>query len=163
MKQVFLVVSLIFLALPASGRTKTREVDLRVNGVGSKTRYAIVIRKLGKPSRTKTEKSKAGETCSGLAETDVTLIYPGLEIRLLGYGRGRPRVFSIEVTSKRWLTSGIHIGADIKDVRNKFGKPDQPANESNQTLHYVTKDAGRVDFYFQNNKLVRVEMEETNC
>ena len=152
--------------LSVLGQKKWREVDLRINGIGSGTSYSTVIKKLGKPLRTETEKIKASLACSGSAETHLTLVYSGLEITLLGDGRGRNLdVYSIEVTSKKWVASGITLGASIKDVRAKFGEPNEQANESNQTILYYNTNGnlGGVNFYFQNNKLVKVGMTEALC
>lgn len=89
MKKPLFLVLLIFLTLSAFGQKKLTEIDLRVNGIGSGTSYLTVVRKLGKPIRRKTEKVKASLACSNSAETHLTLFYYGLEITLLGDGKGR--------------------------------------------------------------------------
>ena len=152
-------------ALPVFGQ-KYREVDLRVNGVGSGTSYATVVRKFGKPLRSQKEKFTADDACSGSAETHLTLFYSGLEITLLGDGRGRNlEVYSIEVASKKWSASGVSLGASAKDVLTKFGKPNSKEEKPGEIVYYyVTKgNLGTVRFYFRNNKLVRVGMTETLC
>jgi len=166
MKLFLFFVVLVFSTLPAFGQTKWREVDLRVNGVGSGTSYSTVVRKLGKPLRSKKERLAADSACSGEAETHLTLFYSGLEITLLGDGKGRDlEVYSMEVTSKKWLASGIGISATANDVLTKFGEPNSKEEKSGETIfYYTTKDnLGGVDFYFRNNRLVRVEMTETLC
>ena len=166
MKLFLFFILFVFFTFPAFGQTKWREVDLRVNGVGSGTSYATVVRKFGKPLRSKKERLAADNACSGEAETHLTLFYSGLEITLLGNGKGRDlEVYSIELTSKKWLASGIGIGATANDILTKFGEPNSKGEESNETsFSYTTKDnLGGVDFYFRDNKLVRVEMTETLC
>jgi len=166
MKPFLFFLLLVFFTLPAFGQKKYREVDLRVSGIGSGTSYSTVVRKLGKPLRSKKERYAADSACSGAAETHLTLFYSGLEITLLGDGRGRNLdVYSIEVTSKKWVASGISIGASIKNILNKFNEPNSKADISGETvLYYVTKEnLGGVNFYFRNNKLVRVAMTETLC
>lgn len=166
MKRFLFFVLLIVLTLPVSGQKKWREVDLHVNGIGSGTSYSTVIRKLGKPRRSKTEKINASLACSGSAETRLILVYTGLEITLLGDGRGRNlSVYSIDVTSQKWIASGISVGASIKEVQAKFGEPNSTAEKSGETiLNYVTKaNLGGVNFYFRNNKLIKVTMTETLC
>ena len=166
MKLFLFFVLLVFLTLPVFGQKKLTEIDLRVNGIGSGTSYSTVIRKLGKPTRRKTEKIKASSACSNSAETHLTLFYSGLKITLLGDGRGRNLdVYSIEVTLPKWKASGISIGANINDVETKFGEPNSKADISGETvLYYVTKEnLGGVNFYFRNNKLVRVRVNETLC
>jgi hypothetical protein len=60
------------------------------------------------------------------------------------------------------IAPGIRIGAALKDVRATFGKPLDGADES--TISYTTKDnLGTANFYFRNNKLVKVTMSETLC
>lgn len=158
----FFLVSLF----PVSAQKTLREVDLRVNGIGSGTSYATVVRKLGKPLRSKKERFAAENACSGLPETHLTLFYSGLEITLLGDGRGRNLdVYSVEVTSKQWVASGVSIGANVEDVLTKFGEQNSKAAGSGETIfYYVTKEnLGWVNFYFRNNKLVKVRMTETLC
>jgi hypothetical protein len=166
MKPFLFLILLVFLTLPVLAQKKLSEIDLRVNGIGSGTSYSTVVKKLGKPLRSEKERFAADSACSGEAETHLTLFYSGLKITLLGDGRGRnPDVYSIEVTSKRWLASGVSVGANVKDVVAKFGEPNSKADISGETvLYYVTKEnLGRVNFYFRNNKLVRVAMTETLC
>jgi len=166
MKPFLSLVLLVVFTLPTFGQKKWREVDLRVNGIGSGTSYSTVVRKLGKPLRSKKERLAANSACSGSAETHLTLFYSGLEVTLLGDGRGRKlEVYSMEVTSKKWSASGVGIGADAQDVLTKFGEPNSKEEESGETIfYYTTKDnLGGVDFHFRNNKLVKVEMTETLC
>ncbi len=166
MKQFLLFILPIIFTLSISGQKKLREVNLRINGIGSGTSYSAVIRKLGKPIRSETEKINASSACSNSAETHLTLFYSGLKITLLGDGKGRDLdVYSIRVTTRKWLASGIKIGANMKAVQARFGKPNSNAEQSGETtLYYVTKgNVGGVNFYFQNNKLVKVEMTETLC
>lgn len=166
MKPIWFLILFIFLTLPVFGLKQLREIDLRVNSIGSGTSYSTVIRKLGKPLRSETKKYKASEACSNSAETHLTLFYSGLEITLLGDGRGRNLdVYSIEVTSPKWLASSLSIGADAKDVIVKFGEPNSKAENSYETIfYYVTKgNLGGVNFHFQKNKLIKVTMAETLC
>jgi hypothetical protein len=166
MKQITSFVLLAFLSHSICGQENLREVDLRVSGIGSGTPYPTVIRNLGKPPQRKATRTNASLSCSGAAETDVTLLYAGLQISLLGDGRGRNlTVYSIEVSSPKWMVSGVRIGASMEDVENKFGRPISKAQESGETIfHYVTKgNLGMVNFHFRNNKLVKVAMTETLC
>lgn len=150
--------------LPVSPAKKSRDINFRINGVGFGTSYSTVIKKLGKPQRTKTEKIKASESCSNSAETYLTLFYPGLEITLLGYGR-KPHlnITSVELTSPNWKASGVSIGSDIKDVLNKFGEPVLRSADEAFFYYFNSVNLGRVNFNFENNKLVSVSMSETLC
>jgi hypothetical protein len=164
----FLFLTLFFFAVlfSAFGQEKLCEIDLRVKGVGSGTSYSTVVRKFGKPQRSKTPKFKASKACSNSAETHLTLYYSGLEITLLGDGRGSNLdVYSIQINSKRWIVSGISLGADIKEIERRFGTPDSKAEKNGETIfYYVTKEnLGVVNFYFRNSNLVKVLMTETLC
>jgi hypothetical protein len=166
MKQILFFVLLTFLTLPVLGQKKFNEIDLKINGVGSGATYLKVVKRLGKPLRSKTQRFNQSEACSGKAETHLTLFYSGLKVTLLGVGKGQDlSVYSTEVTSKKWDVSGIRIGTNIKDIIAKFGAPTEQAERSKETiLYYVTKDnLGTINFHFQNNKLVKARMTETLC
>jgi ribose 5-phosphate isomerase len=80
MKQLLFFVLMLFLASSVAAQREWREVDLKINGVGSGTSYSTVIRKFGKPKRTKSEKVSASLACSNQTETHLTLNYSGLVI-----------------------------------------------------------------------------------
>lgn len=166
MKQLFFLILLGSSTLSISGQNNFREIDLRVQGLGSGTSYANVVRKLGRPLRRVTKKYKASEACSGSAETHLSLLYSGMEITLLGDGRGRNlAVYSIEVTSGLWSANGVRIGADARDVVAKFGEPNSKTEKIGETIfHYVTEgNMGGVNFHFRNGRLSKVRMTETLC
>ena len=75
------------------------------------------------------------------------------------------QVYSMEVTSKEWLASGVRLGADISKVRKRFGKPvSQEEVGGKITYYYVTQEnLGGVNFEFEDHKLVRIRMNETLC
>ncbi len=166
MKTIMTLVLTIFLTTPIFGQENPREVDLRINGVGSGTSHAVVVRQLGKALRSKTVKLRATDSCSGSAETHLTLFYSGLELTLLGDGRGRKlAVYSIEVSSPKWVASGVPMGAEVTEVLTKFGQPINKEEQSGESIyHYVTKGSlGGVTFHFRDNKLSRVIMTEALC
>lgn len=156
MKRFIFLVLLICFTLPVLGQKKLREIDLRINGIGSGTSYSAAIRKLGKPLQSKTTKFKASDACSAKVETHLTINYSGLEITFLGSGRGHNlSAYRIEINSPKWIVSGIKIGAEPKDVQTRFGEPNSKAENIGETVfYYVMKDnLGVVNFYFQSNKL----------
>ena len=160
MKSFLFFSLLVFFTFSTPGQ-KYREVDLRVNGIGSGSSYAAVIERFGKPSRNEREKYAADSACSSVAETHLTLFYPGLKIMLLGDGKGRDlKVYAIEVKSRRWSASGISIGDDAKTIAAKFGDPNSKEKNSDEMVYdYVTKsNAGGISFRFRNNKLIKIEM-----
>jgi len=74
----------------------------------------------------------------------------------------------MNLTSLKWLiASDIRIGVSIENVRAKFGQPNYSEDSEDfdkDILDYVTKEnLGLVNFYFRNNKLIRLEMAETLC
>ena len=166
MRLHLLVILLLLLVTCVTAQKNLREVSLRINGVGNGTSYSTVLKKLGRPSKRKTEKVRPSEACSNLAETHLTLFYPGLEIALLGDGRGRKLdVYRIDVTAKKWSASGIRIGANSKTLVAKFRRPNSEAEISGEhVFYYVTPgNTGGVNFYFRNSRLVRILMNETLC
>lgn len=166
MKQLLSFVLLLFLMPPVLGQQNLREVNLQVDGIGSGTPYSTVSRKLGKPLRRKATRTTASLSCSGSAETHLTLFYSGLQISLLGDGRGHNlKVYSIKVSSPKWTASGVSIGASMEEVSDKLGEPSSKAEESGETIfYYVTRgNLGTVNFHFRNHKLVKVAMTETLC
>lgn len=165
-KYIGILVLSLLIKLPATGQERLREVNLRVNGIGSGSSYTTVIKKFGSPSYRVTEKYDATESCSNMPETHLTLKYPGLEVTLLGDGKGRKmQVYSMKVRSKKWLASGVRLGTDPSDVRKRFGKPvSQAIGDGTLTYYYVTPgNVGGVNFEFKNRKLVRIRMNETLC
>jgi hypothetical protein len=150
--------------LSASAQNKWREVDLKINGIGSGTSYSTVIKKIGKPLRTRED---GFDECGGGYLK--TLVYNGLKIQFLSDEKKRNyTVISMNLTSLKWLiASDIRIGVSIENVRAKFGQPNYSEDSEDfdkDILDYVTKEnLGLVNFYFRNNKLIRVEMAETLC
>lgn len=163
MKQLLFSVVLALSWLPTT--SLAGEVDLKIKGVGLDTSYSTVIRQLGKPLR-KQQRKSLDDPCFDSPVTFMTLRYSGLIIGLLGDGNGRNfKVTSIEVTSSKWsVASEISVGADVKDVRARFGQPSRTEKESGlQLLHYVHKGDGGATFYFRANKLVKVAWNLSSC
>jgi hypothetical protein len=150
--------------LSASAQNKWREVDLKINGIGSGTSYSTVIKKIGKPLRTRED---GFDECGGGYLK--TLFYNGWKIQFLSDEKKRNyTVISMNLTSPKWLiASDIRIGVSIENVRAEFGQPNSSEDSEDfdkDILDYVTKEnLGLVNFYFRNNKLIRVEMAETLC
>ena len=89
MKPFLFLILVICFTFPVFTQEKSREIDLRLNGIGSGTPYLTVVRKLGKPMRIEKERFAADSSCSGKAEAHLTLFYSGLKITLIGDGSGR--------------------------------------------------------------------------
>ena len=166
MTQFLFLALFFFLTFPVSAEKEPPKIDLRVNGIGAWTPYSTVINKLGKPLRSKTERTPANLSCSGEDETTLTLFYSGLEVNLLGDGKGRSlKVYSFIVTSPKWSASGVNIGADIKQVLVKFGEPDFKKESSKETSFAYSMEGGigAVYFSFRHGKLVSISMDGAPC
>jgi len=152
--------SILFVAFALSITASAQEtIDLQVNGVGVYTSYSTVVQKLGKPLSEK----KGGEFPCGNDET-LTLRYKGLIVRLIEANDGTGFIVgSVSITSAKWSISGVNIGASIKDIQTRFGQSEVETKESGlENLSYGMAE-GFADFYFRNNKLVKVYWEFNIC
>lgn len=148
------------ISLHAQSRSLT-EVDLTVNGIRSGTKLSQIYRRIGKPRGVR---DIGYENCANGVWRVLT--YPGLKIGVISDLRGHDSsVISIEVTSSRWkIAPRLKIGADRAAVRKTFGPPVGSYRPPGNVLDYVTKDdLGLVNFYFHENRLVRILMQETLC
>jgi len=156
--------SLTPLPLPSNPQSKTtliEEIDLRINDIGLGISESKILQRLGKPLQNK--KGEFNECGYGFEKT---FRYSGLGIELLGNDKGRNfTVIAMEVTSPKWLVSGIRVGADAKDVLAKFGEPLEKRTESGvESWSYVNKgNDGFAGFYFRDNKLVKILWESAIC
>ena len=167
MARIELALLLVLLATAtAFAQAGLREVDLTIDGIGSGSPYADLLRKFGIPSKQKIEKGEAGHSCTGEAHTMLTVEYTGLQVVLLGDGNAQGfEIVEMDITSKKWNVSGVRIGDSPASVDKRFGKPNSVEQESGQmTYRYVTPDnLGNVIFEFSNGKLSRMRMAETLC
>lgn len=155
----------ILLAVGANAQA-TRNIDLKVNGVGWNSTYATVTSKLGKPISTKSVRYKASKTCSGEAETLMTLKYSGLTLSLIGDGTGgKLRVYGIDVTDPRWLVSGIRVGADFSGVKGEFGEPRDVTDAEGKTsfLYGGKSEEVEVIVEFTGGKVKKIRLVESLC
>ncbi len=132
--------------------------QLRINEIGLGTPRSTVFRRLGKPLQSK----RTGVFPCG--DLEMTLRYSGLVIKLERDAETRNyNVVSIEITSGKWSVSGISVGANMKDVQEKFKYRYHKTKESGlEGLHYGNGDGG-TSFYFRGNKLVSVNLEYNWC
>lgn len=157
MKQLFLISSLVFAFSFTTAAQET--IDLQVNGVGVYTPYSTVVQKLGKPL---SEKKGGDFPCNEGGA--LTLRYKGLIVKLIEANDGTGFIVgSISITSAEWSISGVNIGASIKDIQTRFGQSEVETKESGlENLSYGMAE-GFADFYFRNNKLVKVYWEFNIC
>ena len=134
-------------------------IKLEVEGVDTGTSYQDVLRQLGKPL---SSKKRGTNPCGG---TKLTLRYSGLTVNLdPDADEQNFIVVLIEVTSPKWeVASGISVGASLEDVRAKFAKSSELRKENG--LDYVSYFVidGYANFYFRNNKLVKINWELNLC
>ncbi len=159
MQRLLLLILFVFPALPLSTSAQAT-LDLKVKGVGVGTTYSTVLKKLGKPLSIK----KGNNFPCNNEEPMLTLRYSGLVIELIqGNNRRHYFVASMKVTSPKWITSGITIGANKKKVRKRFGRSNTLGKEEGlEYLSYYVGD-GYGYFYFRNKKLVKIAWELNIC
>lgn len=173
MKYLFSFMLIGLFAFTASAQ-KFAQADLIVKSVGSGTPYATVIKKLGKPQR----ESELGELDGCTDGRGKTLYYDGFEIDMMGDADGKKQtVLDMKITSSKWLTDkGVKIGDNYKTVMAKYGKTEYEEDfeykEGNvkeltglKSLVYdmKTNGPGGTTFYFQNDRLVKIELKATTC
>ena len=148
-------------------QNRVAEVELRVQGIGLGSSYALVLRQFGRPLANKREKIVDEHEVCGPSYTSLHLSYEGTVIELRGDLRGRNfKVVSMEVTSPELLIApGIKIGMNEKEVRSKLGVPFQERSESGfHILNYATKgNDGGAGFHFVGGRLLKVEWQYTLC
>jgi hypothetical protein len=170
MKTFILIALIIFtfaLSVVAQHNPVAKPLNLNVKGVTYDTTYASVLKLLGKPVKEESTKEYSTE-CMDKPAMFRSMVYNGMEIGLLGDIRGRRlKVYSIEITSAKWKTSGITLGASEADVTAKFGKPRlRVTNDETADVTYeydMLKGYGATTFYFHKNKLIRIAMAEAIC
>ena len=153
---LFLFVFFTFQSVVLAG-----EIELQINGIKLGTSESVTLRKIGKPYEI--TQLEVNECANGFQKT---MKFSGLTIDLLGNDKGKDfEAYSFEVISPKWIVSGIRIGSDKNTLVSKFGEPLEKAEENGlQKWFYVNKgNNGFANFYFQNNKLIRITWESTVC
>lgn len=89
---------------------------LRFNGVGLDSTYGQVVKALGKPS---SETKPRREECIGGREK--TVKYPGASFLFMDSGTKTFKAMSFEVTSPKYVVSGIKVGDTQLTVRRVLG------------------------------------------
>lgn len=120
-------------------------INPRISGLRIGSNYREIVKKLGKPLSDK----RRGEVPCGDAMR--TLVYPGLVLRLEVGGIKPLGLYKIEVSSPKWLVSGLRIGARRSEVLKKFGSEPR-----------FIKD-GYAHFHYKRNRLAKMEWEFNFC
>src|SRR5580765_1156518 len=144
--------------LPTEEVGKSKPIQLNVKDVDIGATTDEVNGKLGKP---KSSQKKGENPCGG---TKLTYLYDGLVVDFEADANDRFTVVAVEVTSQKWeIAPGISIGASTKDVLKKFGRPGFfPDSDPNTSIGYWITDGG-ADFYFRDDRLVKIHWEENLC
>lgn len=164
MKYLFSFMLVGLFAFTATAQ-KSKEVELIVGGIKSETAYSAIVKKFGKPQAE--EDTGLNECTQGYGKK---LVYDGLEINVeRGENDNNYTLLDMKITSSKWLTDkGIKIGATPNQVTAKYGKtkyenvPDDSTGEK-WLLYEMKNGPGSVNFYFKNDRLVRIELRPTLC
>lgn len=164
MKYLFSFMLIGLFAFSATAQ-KIQEVELVVSGIKSETAYSAIVKRLGKP---KSETDTGRNECT--QGQGKKLVYDGLEINVeKGENGNNYALLDMKITSAKWLTDkGIKIGATPNQVTAKYGKT-KYANVSNGSsgekwlLYEMKNGPGTVIFYFENDRLIRIELNPTLC
>jgi hypothetical protein len=158
MQRLLLLLLFVFPAWSLSTSAQAT-LDLKVKGVGVSTTYSTVLKKLGKPLLIK----KGNDFPCNNEEPMLTLRYSGLVIDLIQDDNKRYFVAGMNVTSRKWIVSGITIGANKKKVKKRFGQYNALGKEQGlEYLNYFVGD-GYGYFYFRNKRLVKITWELNIC
>jgi len=161
MKSLILTIFLCAFAGVAGAQTpKDAKYLITVKGVGLGASYAQVIKAFGKPKKDTTTN---GDECRGGKQR--LLEYDGISFDLYLYDDDANAQFNvgmIEITSAKWLASGLKVGAPLSAVTRKLGEPTskEPGRLKREILrHYNFGESdgpGNTMLTFRNGKLFKI-------
>ena len=159
-KQISFSVAILLLYIWFSSQSIFGQtIDLNVNGVEINNSYADVIKKLGKPAKSK----KDGNVPCSDGSTRSTLHYSGLILKLESNPEVKDfGVYKVEVTSAKWSVRGVRIGDSKEAVFAKFGKGNELFEVGRPYLAYFIVD-GYASFYFHDERLAKIVWEFNFC
>jgi hypothetical protein len=142
---------------------KRKKIDFGLANIPRGLPYEEVLKKLGRPLKLK--KIKRGEHCGdGLNKI---LEYPGLTLEFIYDSEsGYYSVFSIEITSEKWMMiPGFAIGDDIDKVLAKTGEPTTRLEEGPfLVFRYEPETYTHIAvLYFSNGKLTKARFGYRDC
>jgi len=159
--KIFYPIFLLLFSVSINSQS-TLSDGLKVNGVGLGSKYAEVVRKLGKPTREIINRKM--DECIGSRIR--TLSYPGLKIELDDPGTGY-EVYFLEITSAKWQASGATIGDTTTAVQKRFGthgRTIENPKTNPQWLYSMPGDnPGGSYFYFRGRKLIKMQSGYEMC
>lgn len=152
--------------MAASLQEQKEELDLEVNSIKLGSSINQVYKKLGKPIKIITKENKDVGCASPSVEKHFK--YKGLIVVLFKeFEEQEFYVISIEVTSANWkISRGVKLGMDLNAIKERLATPFNNESDKNgeHQLGYVNNDdATYTNFYFKENKLVRVYCAALLC
>jgi|GEM_PF-1797066 len=143
----------------------SREVNLKVRGIGLGSTLKDVHKNLGQPRFSK--KRAILDTTCGPKQFSMELDYNGLDIELRrSVNEHFARVVAIEVNNSSWtIHRKIRIGIQESTVREVFGEPaEETANDQFHLLNYVNAgNDGFAVFYFKDGLLKKIVWKSNLC
>lgn len=166
MKTILGTLGLIVVLAAAGFGQRTNVAKLRFSGIGLDSSYSQVIKVLGKPVK---DPKPTREECVGGREKLVE--YRGAAIHFMdGDSRDRKtfEVQSFEITSARYVVSGIKVGDPESVVRQRLGTRSQKEKGENgmDVWSYEFTDPGSPGFttvYFSRGRVVKISSAYMVC
>lgn len=139
---------------------------LKFNGIGLRSTYGQVVKALGKPAK---DGKPTNEECAGGKEK--TIEYSGLSITFMDAVSKNKKTFEVigfEVTSPKYVVSGIKVGDSELTVRRRLGtKFTKEADESSSnvwTYEFPDQDSpGFTTIKFKRGKVVEIASNFMVC
>ena len=160
--KILLPLSIFLITVPALSQTSLID-GLTVNGVALGIKQQDIIKKLGKPIRTVTNKQI--DQCVG--GNMRTLTYPGLKLELDNAGTGEYTLHSIEATSGDWDLSGVRLGGTMASVQKRFGTRGRHVEKHGREIYWLyemsEENPGSSNFFFRDGKLFKIQSVYQLC
>lgn len=160
MKGFVVLIFVCALATVAAAQPRDAKYLLNVKGVGLGASYVQVIKAFGKPKK---EETTDGDECRGGKQR--MMEYDGLSFTLYLYdddANAQYNVGWIEITSAKWLASGLKVGSTLSAVTNKLGQPTSKEPGRRREIHrnynFAESDGpGNTMLTFRNGKLFKIQ------
>jgi hypothetical protein len=150
-------------AVNSNSSEKRKQVDLEFKDIPMSMSEEHLIKKVGKPLKTRTVKRSA--QCSD--GPSKIFAYPGLTVELIYDSEGGAyKVFILEATSNKWPTSnGMAVGAEVEDALAVAGEP--PLRRNREDTFIVRHETGsgpdNALLYFRGGKLSKIKIGYKEC
>jgi hypothetical protein len=136
--------------------------DLKFNGVGLGSTYGQVVKALGKPS---SETKPMREECIGGREKSAK--YQGASLVFMDEVGKTFKVMAFDVTSPKYVVSGIKVGDTQLTVRrvlgSKFTSEPEAASGSTTWTYEMDGETGSTRIKFKKGKVVEISSGYLVC